>query len=383
MTRIFRTELFFFAVFMLATSCKEKYEPQVEDSQSNYLVVEGVLNNGGITTIKLSRTRPLNDGIEKLELKALVSVESENSDTYPLTEKDRGEYTIQLNLNSGVKYRLRIKTITGKEYLSDFVPVKNTPPIDEVTWEKKAEGIYIFVNSHDPQNATHYYRWGFEETWIRQVNFSSDWEYINGVMQARKIPTHKVCYDTRTVNPLTLASTAKLSEDVVNAAPINLIPIGDPKLITKYSILVKQYALDQKGYEYWVAMKKNTEQLGSIFDPQPSYMYGNIYSVNDAREMVVGYFSACNVSEKRIFITSGEAEWQVDPQIPPPPYPPFPPCLIREVSKHPDSLAKYFGSQIGQLRWIPLSDGDTKYSAVEQLQCADCGPNYIKPVWWE
>lgn len=398
MTRIFRTELFFFAVLMLVTSCKEKYEPEVEDSQSNYLVVEGVLNNGGITTIKLSRTRPLNDGIEKPELKALVSVQSENSDTYPLTEKDRGEYTIQLNLNSGVKYRLRIKTATGKEYLSDFVPVKNTPPIDEVTWKKNDNGLLISVNARDPQNNTRYYRWGYEETWIRQLDMKSYYEYVNGAVHARDVPPPTTCYDTYSANPLSLASTAKLTEDVVSNAPVHSVPLGSTKLVTKYSILVKQYALEKKAHEYWQAMKKNTEQLGSIFDPQPSYMYGNIRSVNDPKEMVIGYFSACNVTEKRIFITAAEANWTV-PKPPVGTLPATQPCKIQEItdfdaSKHPALFARHFGNNSGQLGLTILNEiwyydliKDVYifigYSAVENLDCADCGPNYVKPVWWE
>ena len=233
MKYVFKSAMFFLAGLLLVVSCKEAYEPQIDEPQSNYLVVEGMLNNGGQTSIKLSRTRPVDDGIEKPELNAAVSIESDINDIYPLAEKDRGEYTIQLNLNSAAKYRLRIKTALGREYLSDFIPVKSTPPIDEVTWKKNAEGILISVNTHDPQNATRYYRWGYEETWIRQIDIRSYFEYVNGAVRARTVPTPNICYDTYSANPLSLASTTKLTEDVVSNVPVHLIPYGSTKLITK------------------------------------------------------------------------------------------------------------------------------------------------------
>jgi hypothetical protein len=275
-------------------------------------------------------------------------------------------YTIQLNLDKAKKYRLQIKTAAGEEYRSDFVRVMTTPPIDQITWKKIDSRVEIYADTHDPQNNTRFYRWGFEETWIKSV-LKSDFEYINGSFQSRKIPTHGVCYDNSIVDPFALASTAKLSQDVVSKALVNIIPPESYKLAIKYSILVKQYALEQKAYEYWQAMKKNTEQLGSIFDPQPSYMYGNISSVSDPKEMVLGYFGACNITEKRIYITAQEANWR------------YIGCIVEEIA--PSDFDLYFGQQ----GWVPLYNIPFTpiWAAVSSMSCADCGPNYIKPSWWE
>ena len=50
-------------------------------------------------------------------------------------------------------------------------------------------------------------------------------------------------------------------------------------------------------------LKKNTEQLGSIFDALPSQINGNIHSATNPSEPVIGYISVGNVSSQRIFIT--------------------------------------------------------------------------------
>ncbi|HEY0668020.1 MAG TPA: DUF4249 domain-containing protein, partial [Sphingobacteriaceae bacterium] len=290
----------FFFCGLILIGCKRPYDPEIIAPKDHFLVVEGLLTSGSLTTINLSRTRPikssrLSDTI-KPELNALVNIESENKKSEVFSEVGGGNYTIQINLNKSEKYRLRIKTANGKEYLSDFVPVTNSPPIDSISWKLVESGLQIYVNTHDPQNKTRYYRWGFEETWAgASIIPASNIEYINGSFVRRKVPTPSgICYTTRKENPFLLASTIKLTDDVVYMSPVNHILNGSIKLASKYSILVKQYALEKKAYEYWMAIKKNTEQLGSISDPQPSYLYGNIYSITDPRERVIGYFGAYN-----------------------------------------------------------------------------------------
>ncbi len=373
MHKPFKTVILFLITVALA-SCKETYTPPVDDTTTTFLVVEGILNNGGLTTIHLSRTRPLNDDFANPELKAVVSVQDESNQNYALTEQGFGDYTVQLNLDKAKKYRLRIKTANGKEYLSDFEPVLYTPPIDKIYWEKKDTGLDIYADTHDPANNTRYYRWGIEETWTKNVAMNSLYEYINGTFQPRQIPTRRICYDTTASEPLAIASTIKLSQDVVSKALVNNLPAGSHKLADKYSILVKQYALDQKAYEYWQGMKKNTELVGSIFDPQPSYMYGNIRSVSNPKELVIGYFGACNVPAKRIFITAQETKWVATPNIL---------CDLKTVK--PEEFEYRFGTLKNQLGWIPIVQipNSSDWYGVITMACADCGKNWVKPVWWQ
>ena len=64
-----------------------------------------------------------------------------------------------------------------------------------------------------------------------------------------------------------------------------------------YSINVKQYALSHEAYLFFEKIKKNTEQLGSIFDPQPSELQGNIHCITNPAETVVGYV---DISEEKV-----------------------------------------------------------------------------------
>ncbi len=169
---------FFIAVItglalLLNIHCKQAYVPPASSANTNTLVVEGVINTGsGPTTIKLSRTVKLTDTLSDVpELNAQITVESDaNPNGTPvlaLADSGAGKYIgSAAGLSPVNNYRLRIVTSAGKTYLSDFVPVKNSPPIDSVSFEVRADGVYLFSNTHDAANKTRYYRWDYSETWI-------------------------------------------------------------------------------------------------------------------------------------------------------------------------------------------------------------------------
>jgi Domain of unknown function (DUF4249) len=105
-----------------------------------------------------------------------------------------------------------------------------------------------------------------------------------------------------------VGSSAKLDQDIISLAPITVIPFTSVKITVRYSILVKQYALTKEGYDYWDILKKNTEQLGTIFDPQPSHLFSNIHCVTNPDEEVIGFISAGSTTEKRLFISRNEVD---------------------------------------------------------------------------
>ena len=121
-----------------------------------------------------------------------------------------------------------------------------------------------------------------------------------------RLPADQIfqCWVTDSSQNINLNSSAKLSSDVITKNSIDFIPSTSEKLGIRYSILVKQYALTEEAYNYWTQLKKNTEQLGSIFDTQPSEIPGNIHCVTVPSEPVLGYISVGSYSQSRIFIDS-------------------------------------------------------------------------------
>jgi hypothetical protein len=292
------------------TGCKKPYNPTIIATNSNYLVVEGVINTGQDSTIiKLSRTVNILDKITaNPEPGAQVTVESDHNNSYPLNEIAYGEYASpSLNLTASYKYRLHITTSVGKEYLSDFESVSTNPPIDSVGFTVQNNGIQLYVNTHNPANSTRYYRWEYAETWNFHAEYPSPL-ITDGVKLNLRTPDQQIysCFGNNASDVILLGSSAKLSNDVIYQQPLTQVSSTSEKLEAKYSILVKQYALTSDAYNFWQNLKKNAEQLGTIFSPQPSEVPGNIHCVTTPSEPVIGFVSVTNTQQKRIFISHSQ-----------------------------------------------------------------------------
>jgi hypothetical protein len=297
-------------IIFTAIGCKKPYTPPEITAPGTYLVVEGVINTGPDSTIiKLSHTVSLSGKTAvNPQTKATVTVESDQNVSYPLAEISAGKYiSTGLNLDNTRQYRLRIKTPDNQQYLSDFVASKVTPPIDSIGYTVVNGQVQIYVNAHDPNNNTHYYRWDYTETWQYHAMYAST-NVTTGTAIVPRLPAQQIytCFSTDVSTSIYIGSTAALNQDVIYQAPLAQIASTSEKIEARYSILLRQYALTSDAYTFWLNLKKNTENLGSIFDAQPSTSVSNIHNINNAAEIVVGYVSTCNVQTKRIFISSNQ-----------------------------------------------------------------------------
>lgn len=329
---------------VLFEQCKQEYDPHIEAKTTGLLVVEGFINSGqSPTTIRVSRSTGLEETTLIPEPGAQLNVEGEDGSNFLLFSSGNGEYTVsQLTLNNGVKYRLHISTSDGKEYVSDYTSVKYTPPIDSITWQGENDGLRLYVNAHDPQNGTKYYQWKYEETWEIHSTYNNTLKYIiDPVTTAPVAVAYKhadksddttiyKCWSTLNSSTIILGSTEKLTSDVVHL-PVQYIEPHSEKLSILYSINLKQYAISQDEYLFLQKMKKNTEQLGTIFDPQPSEISGNIHCLTDPNETVIGYVETTQEQTARVFISNSQVPgWNFDPG-----------CVLIEIDNQPDSVRKY------------------------------------------
>ena len=367
-------------VIMLVSSCKDLYKPDVISSANSYLVVEGVLNAGtGPTSIRLTKTFKLDDTARlQAERNAQVVVEGRDNSTKGLFMTADGIYTSPgLNLTINQEYRLRIKTANGREYLSDYIVARNTPPIDSIGWVEDEKGVNIHISTHDASNNTRYYRWEYDETWEINSFYFSAFKYENGVVIERPFTDNVYyCWKYDISHSILINSSARFETDNIYRSPLLSILRGNEKLAVRYSILARQYALDKEGYEFYEMMKKNSESLGSIFDPQPSEQRGNVKCISNPGELVIGYLSASTIEEKRIFIRRSQLNsWGF-----------YQDCPELLVANHPDSIAEAYqsGGSIYEAVYSPMGGGiiQYKYSYKPCVECQDRGGSNIRPSYW-
>jgi Domain of unknown function (DUF4249) len=273
----------------------------------------------------------------------------------------------------------------NKEYVSDFAAVKKTPDIDSISWTKENGGVKIYVNTHDTQNNTKYYKWDYEETWEFHSTYYSSIEYTfnqNGIPTAVRYrnadetvdTTIYKCWNTVNSTNINLGSSEKLSKDLIYL-PLVFIEPESVKLSVLYSINVRQYALSHEAYLFFEKIKKNTENVGSIFDAQPSELAGNIHCTTNPGEIAIGYVDISEEKIKRIFIRNNELPgWGYRTR-----------CAFITIDNKPDSILKY-----GISLWptVPFSidptGGIRSFFATPEENCIDCtltGSN-TRPSFW-
>jgi hypothetical protein len=361
-----------FVLFCL--SCRENYDPPVVATNKSILVVEGNLDPQGPAVVSLSRVSSLETrtGI-KVENNAVVTVEDRNNNVRGLVQSNPGTYTSSgLGLTIDNEYRLHIKTSDGKEYLSAYVKAKQTPAVDSISWEYVDDGVQIYANTHDATGRSQYYRWEYDETWEIRTQFFSDviYDATTNRVRPRSFPVEDVstCWKYDRSTTILLANSTRLQSDVIYKTPLILIPNGSERLSVRYSILVRQYALDRGAYNFYELMKKNTEQVGSIFSPQPTELVGNITCVSHPEEYVLGYVTASTIVQQRLFI---KIPWNFRQD-----------CDDILVPNNPDSLKFFFG----QGTYMPYSfvspPPGYKSSTPNCVDCTRRGGSTFRPPYW-
>lgn len=366
----------------LIYACKEKFNPDINYPNTGYLVVEGFINSGaGSTNIRLSRTVKLTDSARRFENGATVTIEGDNNSRYLMFAAGQGLYTIgQLNLDRTKKFRLHIRTSAGREYFSDYSQVLATPPIDSVSFTRESAGISININTHDPQNKTRYYTWNYDETWEINARFYPSLKYVRNAQgkvvdvtniypNGARDTTRFRCWQFQSSAEILIGSSIKLTVDQINL-PVYSIPYGSIKTGILYSTIFYQHALSEKGYDFLQRMKKNTQQVGSIFDSQPSELNSNVHNIADPTEIIIGFVEVSDARELRMYIDPAKVNLR--------PYSYS--CFEYQVPYNRDSLDYY--SYLEPIEFASAGPGTTVYS-VSPI-CADCtlsGTNR-RPSFW-
>ncbi|MCC3154099.1 DUF4249 domain-containing protein [Hymenobacter sp. BT770] len=371
--------------------CTDPYLPDIIKTPPSYLVVDGSINPQGISSIKLSRTYAIASATAPpAETKATAYIEDDAGTRLLLVEgSSKGTYaSAALTLNPARKYRLHLNTLAGKEYVSDFVPVKITPPIDALTWRAAPDGVNIYVNAHDDTKSTQYYRWETEETWEITPPYQPTHEYVKPLLIYIRTPFPRLCWGFERPSSVFISKTTALTQDVVADFRVKALASNSERLYTRYSILARQHALTKEEYAYWELLRKNTESIGTLFDPQPAQLTGNVHCVSNPAEPVLGFVGAHSTTEKRLFIARAELPNARDllsgyEQCLPPDTVRLPPKGVFPPPKPAEVLEAMFGSPA----YLPITieqDNSGQYVLAKPRDCVDCRTrgSAVKPSFW-
>ncbi|MFD2943157.1 DUF4249 domain-containing protein [Flavobacterium notoginsengisoli] len=403
---IYKISLFFILAFAIS-SCTEQYVFRNTDFESA-LVVEGTITNElKNQIIRLSQVYQLEETGPRMEKGANVFILDDQGNEYQFTEKDTVyESLTPFRAEPGRKYQLKIKTSAGKNYASDEQVLTTETKIDNVTATVETvngeRGVQINVNSFDPSNTSKYYRYEYAETYKIVAPVWDPREAVmdsypatpanpvegtpgspageNILVRPRNRET-RTCYSSKKSNDIILNNTNSLSEDRVHF-PVRFISNQNYIISHRYTIFVKQYIQNLAAYTYYKTLK-DLSSSGSVLSPkQPGFFYGNIKSVENPSEKVIGFFEVSAVSSDRIFFNYAD----LFPREPLPPYYESD-CDIRnfvDCTGLPPCSGPQLRDAIRSRSLVLVSTNyEDEYGMVKPA-CGDCtsfSSNIVPPFW--
>lgn len=198
----------------------------------------------------------------------------------------------------GRRYTLRIRLDDGRQYVSSPELLPDVPPIEQLTAEYRpgAPGLpqpsvyRVLLDTRDPATPGNYYRWS-------ALSYSPIWQ--RGIPTVFEAVTVDACLTT-IYGPLTdVLTDALINGNRISRRPVLNVPIY---AIGRHYVEVQQYSITRSAYQYWTRFEEQRSRTGSLFDPQPASIEGNVRAVGDTTVLALGYFGASAISRKRLII---------------------------------------------------------------------------------
>ncbi|MCH4822283.1 DUF4249 domain-containing protein [Gramella lutea] len=296
---------------LFLNSCVDEIELDSQNFES-YLVIEGIITDQEeFQEIKLTRSYDLEDNEPSVVGNASVEVNSSNGATFRFERNSDGVYISETPFSAqpGIEYVLEITTPEGT-YESSAAIGQEPTLIDNIsstlTEIREETGVAILVSSSD-ENQGSYYKYEFEETYkiVSRYRILNDL-IINEEDEFEVVPKANeeyICYNTLPSQELVLSNTADLTGSNINNYLVRFLSKEDSKLAHRYSILVKQLKISAEAHAFYTTLKNLSESENIFSQYQPGFLDGNIQSVTNSGERVIGFFTTAAVDEQRLFFS--------------------------------------------------------------------------------
>ncbi|WP_348744457.1 DUF4249 domain-containing protein [Tenacibaculum sp. 190524A05c] len=315
----------YISFFIMLFGCIEQVEFAPIATTSNLVVRARITNEVKTHTIELSRTIPINSSLIDYEKNATVFLTDDTGNIYNFQEVSDGIYNSvnPFAAEENKKYELHIETSNGLKYISTQESLPGLSTIGDVNLSVEPnqfdpiDELVIKVNSNVTTDNGKYYRYEYDETFeIKTPLWSSkklliisdstpyEFELVDKTEEEDGIG---LCYPNNQSNSLMLTETVSLAQDQVIGFPVRKIPIRSYFIGRRYSILIKQYVINQNTFDFYTLLNKFSSPDDIFSQTQVGNIPSNISAeINPTEDKVVGFFEVSSVSTKRIFINRNE-----------------------------------------------------------------------------
>lgn len=306
----------FLAVYLLCGSCVEPFEPELEESQE-VLVISGMISDSpGRHTVTVSLSSPYRFPVFQGLDHCVVNVTNQDGNMIHYSYEGKGIYSVDLPdsfLEVGDAASLYVLTPNRGEYRSSYDTILPCPEIDKLYWEfqyletpdpeKSLPGIQFYLDMSGSPSDSRNMIWRVNETWEYWASLFGN-KIILDLHHTEDFWSSVIfkCWKSFPLDQIYTGTTRNLSSNELLRVPLNFVSNETDRLSVTYSLHIQQQSLSQEAYEYWQRMNDQAAGSGGLYEKQPASVAGNMYSVDQAEGVVLGYFYASQVREQRIFV---------------------------------------------------------------------------------
>ncbi len=308
---------------LLLTTCVDPYDPKLVGGEK-YLVFEGTLTDApGPYRFALTLSAGYNNTESVYEERvkgAQVWVNDDNGTRIDFIDDGKGNFDSPTDFRGeiGRTYKLTIR-YGGQTYHSDPEQLRPVPPVDTVyysfrrilTLGTKLSGEYpVYLDINDPPGEENYYQWDWVH-YYRPIGCLFE--------NFRWRPCCTRCWNiVSSAGQILIASDRLVDGRRLTGQPITAAPYDD---IFPYYLKIGQQSLSRGAYQYWLAVRNLTGNVGSVFDIPPATLSGNLHVDTPGGRPILGYFRASARKEKIVYISRylapvqpfAKTEWPFNP----------------------------------------------------------------------
>lgn len=245
-----------------------------------------------------------------------VTLKDNNGFIITLNENDRGVYETPNSFKGevGGTYTLSIE-INRISYTSTPQTIPEGPGIDSVIYRFKKlpsvdpnifqSGVEVFAQWQDPEGEN-FYLWTDHKAAYQLITRPDLFRAPPLSLPAPK-ECCAICYQRDNVNQLNVLSDFREDGQLITA-PVAFIEDNGIRLKSVFFMELNQFTISREAFDFYNEVKTQLDISGSIFDPPPSIITGNITSTSDDNQIAVGFFGAFKVSKKLIEIAPSQLE---------------------------------------------------------------------------
>lgn len=278
------------------------------DTDQQRLVVDGLLTDSLQTqTIKVNYSAVIGLGTDNIMTPvtdADVRVLDDEGNSIVFEETAPGVYTNMMKGAVGRSYHVEVILPDGKTILSRPAVLQKAPALLPPTF-RVIEQLSISPTGRNLYNRKLSVEMNTDVSGLAErpyLRWRATGEYEFGE-DYPGIVDRKICYIKNNVdfNNIKIFDTHELSGGLLTNQPF-LTTKYDHRFAYMYCFHLFQYAISKEEYKYWEAVRDIVNIDGSLFDPPPGTVRGNLYNPNDPNDQILGYFSVAGVRYRRAFI---------------------------------------------------------------------------------